>query len=91
MTTDITSIRAHNSAAWDRAVANGSEWTIPVTSEEVAAAQRGHPERTAEKRQRAGPTFPADGIRQQFTGMGDDQPTGELQGASQGREGVLPA
>ena len=41
MTTNITDIRSYNSTAWDRAVADGSEWTVPVAPEEVAAARRG--------------------------------------------------
>ena len=31
----------YNQRAWNRAVAEGSEWTIPVTAEQVAAARRG--------------------------------------------------
>jgi len=31
----------YNQRAWNRAVAEGSEWTIPVTAEQIAAAQRG--------------------------------------------------
>jgi SAM-dependent methyltransferase len=31
----------YNQRAWNRAVAEGSEWTIPVTTEQVAAARRG--------------------------------------------------
>ncbi len=31
----------YNRRAWDRAVERGSEWTIPVTAEQVAAARRG--------------------------------------------------
>ncbi|MEZ4710439.1 MAG: class I SAM-dependent methyltransferase [Caldilineaceae bacterium] len=41
MTNDISNIRTYNSAAWDRAVADGSEWTVPVSPDEVAAARRG--------------------------------------------------
>lgn len=41
MTHNITNIRVYNSSAWDRAVASGSEWTIPVSPSEVAAAGRG--------------------------------------------------
>lgn len=31
----------YNQVAWDRAVAEGSEWTIPVTPQQIAAARRG--------------------------------------------------
>lgn len=34
-------IRAYNRQAWDVAVARGSEWTIPVSSEEIQAARGG--------------------------------------------------
>lgn len=34
-------IRRYNRQAWDRAVARGSEWTIPVSAAEVAAARQG--------------------------------------------------
>lgn len=34
-------IRAHNRQAWDRAVAEKNPWSIPVTSEVIAAARRG--------------------------------------------------
>ncbi len=34
-------IRAYNRKAWDREVERGNRWTIPVTSEEVAAARNG--------------------------------------------------
>jgi SAM-dependent methyltransferase len=34
-------VLAHNRAAWDRNVANGNRWTVPVTSAEVEAARRG--------------------------------------------------
>jgi SAM-dependent methyltransferase len=34
-------IRAFNRRAWDRQVAQGNIWTIPVSPEEVAAARRG--------------------------------------------------
>lgn len=34
-------ILEHNRAAWDRQVEGGNEWTIPVSSEVVAAARRG--------------------------------------------------
>ncbi len=37
----MTDIRAHNRDAWNRQVEGGNEWTIPVTSEEVAAARAG--------------------------------------------------
>ena len=32
---------AYNRQAWDDAVKNRSQWTIPVTGDEVAAARRG--------------------------------------------------
>lgn len=35
------SIRAYNREAWDKAVAEGDRWTVPVTPEVVAAARRG--------------------------------------------------
>ena len=31
----------HNSAAWDRNVERGIEWTLPVSEEAIAAAKRG--------------------------------------------------
>ena len=31
------SLRAYNRDAWDRAVADGSQWTVPVSPEEIAA------------------------------------------------------
>jgi SAM-dependent methyltransferase len=34
-------LRAHNAAAWDKLVERRIQWTIPVTSEQVAAARRG--------------------------------------------------
>jgi SAM-dependent methyltransferase len=34
-------IRAYNREAWNREVADGNQWTIPVSSEAVAAARRG--------------------------------------------------
>lgn len=34
-------LRDYNRRAWDRAVERGSQWTIPVTSEEIAEARRG--------------------------------------------------
>jgi SAM-dependent methyltransferase len=34
-------IRAYNREAWNRQVADGNQWTIPVSSETVAAARRG--------------------------------------------------
>ena len=34
-------VRAYNREAWDRQVAAGNPWTIPVSSEAVAAARRG--------------------------------------------------
>ncbi|MBL8055432.1 MAG: methyltransferase domain-containing protein [Anaerolineales bacterium] len=38
MTIDV---RAYNRAAWDRQVAQGNRWTVPVTPEQIAAARRG--------------------------------------------------
>lgn len=35
------SIRAYNREAWDKAVAEGDRWTVPVTPEVVAAARKG--------------------------------------------------
>lgn len=35
------SLRAYNRDAWDRAVADGSQWTVPVSPEEIAAARQG--------------------------------------------------
>jgi len=32
---------AHNQKAWDRLVEQGNRWTVPVTSQEIAAARRG--------------------------------------------------
>ena len=34
-------IRGHNRTAWDRLVRSGDRWTVPVSSETVAAARRG--------------------------------------------------
>lgn len=34
-------VRAYNREAWDRQVEGGNVWTVPVTSEQVAAARRG--------------------------------------------------
>jgi len=34
-------IRAYNRRAWDKNVADGNEWTLPVTSEAIAAARQG--------------------------------------------------
>ena len=34
-------VPAHNRKAWDRLVTSGSRWTVPVTSEEIAAARAG--------------------------------------------------
>ena len=41
LTVDHRSLRAYNRDAWNRAVADGSEWTIPVTTDMVNAARRG--------------------------------------------------
>jgi SAM-dependent methyltransferase len=35
------SVRDHNRQAWDRHVAGGNTWTVPVSPEEVTAARRG--------------------------------------------------
>jgi len=35
------SLRAYNRDAWDRAVADGSQWTVPVAPAEIAAARQG--------------------------------------------------
>lgn len=37
----IEDIRAYNRAAWDAMVRAGNQWTVPVTSEEVARARAG--------------------------------------------------
>jgi SAM-dependent methyltransferase len=37
-----TDVRSHNREIWDKQVEWGNDWTIPVTSEEVAAARNGH-------------------------------------------------
>ena len=34
-------VRAYNRDAWDHSVLQGNRWTVPVTSEEIAAARRG--------------------------------------------------
>lgn len=34
-------IRAYNRTAWDREVERGNEWTVPVSSEAIAAARQG--------------------------------------------------
>ena len=34
-------VAAHNRAAWDREVEKGNRWTLPVSSEQVAAAREG--------------------------------------------------
>ncbi|MET0591262.1 MAG: class I SAM-dependent methyltransferase [Polyangiaceae bacterium] len=34
-------ILSYNRQAWDRSVAEGNRWTVPVTSEDIAAARRG--------------------------------------------------
>ena len=33
-------VRSYNRDAWNRQVAEGNQWTIPVSSEAVAAARR---------------------------------------------------
>ena len=38
---DPQEIRTYNRKAWDVAVERGSQWTIPVSPEQVAAARRG--------------------------------------------------
>ena len=38
---DPIDIRQHNSKAWDKAVERGSEWTVPVSPEMIAAARDG--------------------------------------------------
>lgn len=37
----MTDVLRHNRRAWDRQVALGNEWTIPVTSEQVSRARQG--------------------------------------------------
>jgi SAM-dependent methyltransferase len=37
----VVDIRAHNRVAWNREVERGNEWTVPVSSEAVAAARQG--------------------------------------------------
>lgn len=39
---ELRSLRAYNRDAWNRAVAEGSEWTVPVSAEAVAAARQGN-------------------------------------------------
>lgn len=34
-------VREHNRAAWDRLVANGDRWTVPVSTDTIARARRG--------------------------------------------------
>ena len=34
-------IRAYNREAWNRQVEEGNEWTLPVSSEVIAAARKG--------------------------------------------------
>ena len=34
-------VRAHNRAAWNKAVDLQDQWTIPVSPQEIAAARRG--------------------------------------------------
>jgi len=34
-------IQTYNKQAWDRAVARGSQWTVPVSAAQIAAARRG--------------------------------------------------
>jgi SAM-dependent methyltransferase len=41
MTSMPSDVTAWNRAAWDREVARGNPWTVPVTSGQVAAARRG--------------------------------------------------
>jgi len=36
-----TDVRAYNRRAWDRQVACGNQWTVPLTPEKVASARRG--------------------------------------------------
>ena len=35
-------VREHNRQAWDREVARGCRWTVPVGPEVIAAARRGN-------------------------------------------------
>jgi SAM-dependent methyltransferase len=35
-------VRAYNKEAWNRQVAEGNPWTLPVTADVIAAARRGH-------------------------------------------------
>jgi len=39
--TDNIDILAVNRRAWDRQVAQGNQWTVPVSSEEIEAARNG--------------------------------------------------
>ena len=41
VTDDLHAVVAHNRAAWDREVDAGNEWTVPVSSEVIAAARAG--------------------------------------------------
>lgn len=41
MTTEAMDVRKYNREAWDRQVAVGDRWTVPVTPEVIAAARRG--------------------------------------------------
>ncbi|NTX41082.1 class I SAM-dependent methyltransferase [Myxococcus sp. CA051A] len=41
MTTESVDVRKYNREAWDRQVAAGDRWTVPVTPEVIAAAKRG--------------------------------------------------
>lgn len=41
MTDRPIDVLAHNRDAWDCEVARGNRWTVPVTSEQIAAARRG--------------------------------------------------
>jgi len=41
VSTPPSDVTVWNRAAWDREVARGNPWTVPVTSEQVAAARRG--------------------------------------------------
>jgi SAM-dependent methyltransferase len=41
MTTPPGDVTAWNRVAWDREVSRGNPWTVPVTSDQVAAARRG--------------------------------------------------
>jgi ubiquinone/menaquinone biosynthesis C-methylase UbiE len=37
----MVDVRAHNRAAWNRQVERGNEWTVPVSSDVIAAARKG--------------------------------------------------